>query len=172
FKCISLNQKLYYHALGTTQSDDRLVYRRPDHPDWDFLPTVTEDGRYLVITTFQGTDDRYRITWLDLTKKDAKPVDLIDNFDHEYTLLGNDGSVFYFKTDLDAPRKRVIAIDVTKPERASWKEIIPQAAESLRTVSLVGDQFIAEYLKNARSQVKRYGMDGKLLHELELPGLC
>src|SRR5205823_632928 len=146
--------------------------RRPDQPEWDFLPAVTEDGRYLVITTFQGTDERYRITWLDLTKKDARPVELIDNFDHEYSFLGNDGPLFYFKTNLDAPRKRVIAIDVTKPAKENWKEALPQAKDSLRMVSLVGGRITAEYLKDAHSEVKFFGMDGKPRGELELPGLC
>src|SRR5262249_3470357 len=114
FQSLNLNQKVFYHRLGTPQSDDVLVYRRPDHPEWSFSADVTEDGRYLILTTRAGTAHKYRITYRDLTEPYAMPVDLIDNFDHEYTFIDNDGPIFYFKTDRDAPRGRVIAIDIRK----------------------------------------------------------
>src|SRR5262245_19298237 len=110
FQSLNLNQKVYYHKVGTGQSEDELIYRRPDKPDWGFLPQVTEDGKYLVLTIWKGTDDRYRTTYKDLSDPRAKFVDLIDNFDNDYSLIGNDGSVMFFKTDLDAPRGRLIAI--------------------------------------------------------------
>lgn len=172
FQGLNLNQKVFYHTVGKPQSADELVYKRPDHPDWGFQAAVTEDGKYLVLTTWKGTDDRYRVTWKDLTRPDSKPVDLIDHFENDYSFIGNDGSVFYFKTNRDAPMARVIAIDVNKPDRKEWKEVIPETKERLRDVSLVGGQFIGEYLKDARSQVKLYAKDGQLVRELELPGLC
>jgi prolyl oligopeptidase len=172
FKGLNLNQKVFYHKLGTPQAGDALIYKRPDQPEWGFLPSVTEDGKYLVLTTWKGTDDRYRISWLDLEKKEAQPTDLISHFENDYTFLGNEGTVFLFKTNLDAPRGRVIAIDIMKPAKENWKEIVPQQEESLNEVSLVGDQIIAQYLKDARSQVKLFGMDGKLTRELDLPGIC
>jgi prolyl oligopeptidase len=171
FQSTNKDQQVWYHRVGTAQADDHLVYQQPDHPDWGFQAEATEDGRYLVITIWKGTAHKYRVAYQDLKAEKTKPVDLITSFDDEYTFLGNDGPVFYFKTDLEAPRGRVIAIDVTKPERANWKEIIPQAKESLGQVSLVGNMFIAGYLKDAMSLVKVYGTDGKFVRDVTLAGI-
>jgi prolyl oligopeptidase len=171
FQAANRNNKLYYHRLGTPQADDVLVYQRPDHPNWDFLPEVTEDGRFLIITIFRGTDAKYRVAYRDLAEPYAMPVDLIDTFKNEYTFIANDGPVFYFKTDRGAPRGRMIAIDTRKPAPPDWKEIIPEAKESLQGVSLVGNLFIARYLKDAHSQVKLFAPDGRLVREVPLPGL-
>ncbi|HVS36421.1 MAG TPA: prolyl oligopeptidase family serine peptidase [Gemmataceae bacterium] len=171
FHALNLNNKLYYHRLGAPQADDVLVYKRPDHPDWGFGADVTEDGRYLVIATFKGTDAKNRITIRDLSEPLAMPLDLIDGIENEYEPIGNDGPVFYLKTDFQAPRGRIIAIDLRKPDKADWKEVVPEAPESLKGVSLVGDQFVADYLKDAHSQVKVFAPDGRLIREVELPGL-
>ena len=171
FQSVNLNQKVFYHRIGTPQADDVLVYKRPDHPDWGFQAAATDDGRYLVITTWQGTDDRYRITYRDLSEPLAMPVDLIDNFDNDYTFIDNDGPLFYFRTDLKAPNGRVIAIDVRKPEMEHWKEIIPEAKEKLEGATLVGNLLVANYLKDAHTQVKFFSPEGAFVRELELPGL-
>ena len=132
---------------------------------------VTDDGHYLVITVNQGTDTRNRVFYKDLQKLGSAVEELLNDFDADYTFVDNDGPVFWFRTDLNAPRGRLIAIDIRKPERANWKEIIPQAEETLQSVTIVNDQFIANYLKDARSQVKLYGPNGDLLRELVLPGI-
>ena len=171
FQTLNLNQKLYYHRVGTPQSADELVYSRPDHPDWGFQPTVTDDGQYLIITVWKGTDDKYRIVYKDLTKEGAEPVELIDNFDHEFSFVGNDGPTFFFKTDSEAPKKRLIAIDTRQPQAENWREIIPQADDALISTSFVGDLFIAEYLKDARSLVKLYSPNGEFVTDVDLPGI-
>lgn len=171
FQELNKNQKIYYHRVGTPQADDVLVYKRPDQPDWGFMNRVTEDGRYLILTVWKGTDDKYRITYRDLAEPLAMPVDLIENFDNEYTFVGNDGPVFFFKTDLKAPLGRVIAIDTRKPARENWKEIIPQVKESLTGADIIGNQFVATYLKDARTQVKMFQLDGTFIREVEFPGL-
>ncbi len=171
FQSLNLNQRLMYHRLGTPQSDDVLVYKRPDNPEWGFSSDVTEDGRYLIITVWKGTDAKYRVTYKDLSEPLAMPVDLIDNFDNEYSFIGNEGPIFYFKTDLEAPRGRLIAIDTRKPEKANWKEIIPQTKENLRGVGLVGNLFVASYLKDARTQVKLHDMTGTFVREVDFPTL-
>src|SRR5262249_50744859 len=111
FQSLNHNQQVFYHRVGTPQSDDVLAYQRPDHPDWGFAPSGTDDGPSLVITIWQGTDDRYRVPYRDLAEPFALPIDLIDNFENDYTFIDNDGPVFFFRTDLDAPNGRVIAID-------------------------------------------------------------
>ncbi len=112
FQKTNLNQKVFYHRVGTAQSEDVLVYKRPDEPTWGFGLKVSEDGRYLVINIWKGTDDKYRVLYKDLTEPFGMPIDLIENFDNEYSFIGNDGTTFYFVTDLDAPRKRIVAIDI------------------------------------------------------------
>jgi prolyl oligopeptidase len=176
-------QKLFFHKLGTPQSADALVYERKDQKEWSFHGSVTDDGRYLVIHSGVGTDPKNRILYKELAKPekpgqaekagqpDSPVVELLMDFDASYDFVDNDGSVFYFKTDLDAPRSRVIAIDVAKPERANWKEVVPQSAETMQGVNVVGCRLVAEYLKDARSVVRMFALDGKPMGELPLPGL-
>ncbi|MCU0960752.1 MAG: prolyl oligopeptidase family serine peptidase [Pirellulaceae bacterium] len=171
FQSLNLNQKIFFHRVGTPQAQDVLVYCRPDQPEWGFQTTVTEDGDYLVITVWKGTDDKYRILYKDLREPYGMPIELVDNFDHEFTFVGNDGTTFYFKSDLDAPRRRLLAIDIRQPGRDAWKEIIPQADNVLTSVSFVGNLFVAQYLKDARTQVLLYSPAGELVQEVELPGI-
>jgi len=171
FQSLNTNQQVMYHRVGTAQSEDVLVYKRPDHPEWGFMVAATDDGRYLIITTWQGTDDRYRITYRDLSEPLAMPVDLIDGFDNDYTFIDNDGPLFYFRTDLNAPNGRVIAIDIRKPNKEDFKEIIPEAKQTLVSASFVGNQLVANYLKDARSQVKLYSPEGAFIKELDFPGI-
>ena len=171
FSQLNFNQKIYFHRVGAPQSEDVLVYCRPDHPDWSFSAEVTEDGRYLVITIGKGTDEKYRIAYKDLSEPYGMPLDLIDNFDHEYTFVGNDGPVFFFQTDLDAPRKRVLAIDLRRPQRENWQQIIPQAEETLQQVSFVGNLLVASYLKDVKPEVKTFSTAGEFVREVEFPAI-
>jgi prolyl oligopeptidase len=171
FQSLNMNMKVYYHRVGTPQSDDVLVYERPDHPEWGFQVDVSEDGHYLVMTVWVGTDDRYRVVVKDLREPYGLPVELIDNFEHEYSFIENDGTVLFFKTNLDAPQRRVIAIDLRHPEREHWKEIIPEAENALESVGVVGNMFVCQYLKDARTQIKLFGMDGRFVREVEFPGI-
>jgi prolyl oligopeptidase len=171
YQSLNLNQKVYYHRLGTPQSEDILVYARTDQPEWGFIPEVTEDGRYLVLTIYKGTDDKYRIYYKDLTEPYGLPVPLIDQFENEYTFLGNDGPVFYFKTDLHAPRGRIIAIDLRKPQPQNYREIVPQTEHTMTSASLVGNLFVVTYLQDAKSLVRIYDINGRHVRDVELPGI-
>jgi prolyl oligopeptidase len=171
YQSLNFNQAIYYHRLGTPQSADEIVFRNDAHPEWGYQAQVTEDGAYLVITVWKGTDDKYRVFYQQLDKPDQPIVSLIDNFDNEYTLVGNDGSSFYFKTDLEAPTGRLIAIDVNSPERDAWREIIASSENTLRGVSLIQDNFIAEYLEDARTMVRVFDLTGKHVRDVELPGI-
>ncbi|MCC6819694.1 MAG: S9 family peptidase [Verrucomicrobia subdivision 3 bacterium] len=170
-KGVNKFHKLYFHQLGTEQVADALVYERKDKPDWGFGGQVTDDGRYLIISVSEGTDPKNRVLYKDLSVADAPVVELLMDFDASYDFVDNDGSVFWFKTDLAAPRSRLIAIDVTQPGRANWKEIIPQTTDTLQGVSVVNQQFIAGYLKDARSGVKIFTLAGKPVRDVALPGL-
>lgn len=164
-------QKLYFHPLGKPQAEDVLIYERKDQPQWGIGGGVTEDGSYLIIHVSQGTDPKNRVFYQKLTGDDPTVVELLPDGDADYNFLGNQGPLFYFATDLDAPRHRVIAIDTTNPARKNWQEIIPQAAEPLDDVSKVGGQLIATYMKDARSRVVMFDLAGKNPRELALPGI-
>jgi prolyl oligopeptidase len=164
-------QKLYFHKIGTPQGADTLVYDRPDQKEWGFGATSTDDGHYLVITATKGTAHKHRIFYKDLTKPNAPVVALIDNFDAAYDFIDNIGPVFYFSSDKNAPRQRIVAIDTRKPAEANWKEIVPEAAQTLVGADLVNNQIVTEYLADARSVVKVTDLNGKPVRELALPGI-
>ena len=169
-------QKVYYHRLGTAQAQDVLVYERPDQPDWGFGAAVTDDGRYVVMNVWLGTDRRNRVHYLDLRSATRPRVTgavtrLLDDFDAGYGFIGNDGPVFYFLTDLDAPKKRVIAIDTRQPERARWREIIPQGEDVLEGVQIIHDVFVAHYMHDAHSRLRLFALDGRFLKDVALPTL-
>jgi prolyl oligopeptidase len=171
FQALTYNMQVFYHTVGGSQADDTLVYERPDHPEWGFQIDVTEDGRYLVLTAWIGTDERYSVFLRDLESAEAKPEHFIGDFDAEYELVGNDGPVFYLKTNESAPNGRVIAVDLGAPGKAHWREVIAERPEALRAAGYVGEKFVASYLKDARSQVIVYSKAGKVLREIELPGI-
>ena len=108
-------QKLYYHKLGTPQSEDQLIYKRDDQKEWGFGGEVTDDGKYLIITISVGTDPKNRVYYKDLTKPESPVVALLDKKDAVYNFMDNDGPVFWFVTNLGAPLSRLVAIDMHHP---------------------------------------------------------
>jgi len=171
FQSLNLNQALYFHRLGTPQERDELVFTRSDHPDWGYRSAVTDDGRYLVITMWIGTDDRYQIAFKDLEAPDSEPVLLVEGFEFDYTLVGASGTELFFRTNNGAPRNRLIAIDVNQPQPEMWREVIPQASDVLSEASLVGGKIIGQYMKDAWSVVRTFDMDGNPLGTVHLPGI-
>jgi prolyl oligopeptidase len=170
-KATNYFQKVYYHKLGPPQAEDILVYERPDQKDWLFSGSVTEDGNYLVVTIYQGTDVKNRVYYKDLKAKDAPVIKLLDDFDAAYTFVGNEGSRFWFQTDLGAPRGKIVEVDVAKPARANWKVIVPESKETLQGTSFVNHKFVLNYLKDAYTQVKIYDTAGKFVNEIAFPGI-
>jgi prolyl oligopeptidase len=163
--------KLYYHRLGQSQDQDELVYERADFKDWGFQGEVTEDGRYLIILVWRGTENKHQIFYRDLQKEDGEVVELIAGFDSEYSFIGNEGETFYLSTDLDAPRRRVIAVNLESPERENWEEIVAERDEVLRGAGRVGGLFVGSYLQDARSVIRLFDQSGELVREVELPGI-
>lgn len=162
-------QKLYYHRVGTPQSEDRLVYDRPDEKEWGFDGTATDDGRYLVITVWRGTEHKHRVFYRDLSQPDAPVTSLIDAFDAEYSFIDNDGPVFYFRTDLDAPRYRIVAVDVRDPQVR--REVVAQRSGVLEEVALFGDRFLCVYMNDVKHEVRTFGTDGREGKPIALPGI-
>jgi prolyl oligopeptidase len=161
--------KLYFHKLGTPQSIDELVYERKDHKDWNFSGEITEDGKLLVINVSQGTDPKNRIFYKNIVDPAADVVELLNKQDAAYDFLGYEGDTLWFKTDLGAPRGRIAAISAAHPEQITT--LVPESTETLQDVQLVGDRFIANYLKDAHSVVRIFDLTGKPAGEIKLPGL-
>ena len=164
-------QKLYYHRLGTAQSEDKLIYDRPDNKEMGFAGNVTDDGHYLIISVWQGTSPKNRLYYKDLTQPDSPVVKLLDDFDAQYNFIDNDGPVFWFHTDLDAPRGRLLAIDTRHAERANWKTLVPQGADKLEFASAVNNSFLVGYLKDAKTEVRVFDLAGAHLRDVDLPGI-
>jgi prolyl oligopeptidase len=171
YQSLNRNHAVYFHMLGEEQSKDRLVYTRPEHPDWGYAAQVTDDGHYLVITVWLGTDSRFQVVVQDLETEGAEPWMLIEGFDYDYTLAGSQGDTLYFRSNNGAPRGRLLAIDLHNPGPDAWEEIIPQTDDVLKQASLVGGQIIAEYMHDAYSVVRTFDTSGADMGEVELPGI-
>jgi prolyl oligopeptidase len=164
-------QKLYFHKLGDPQSKDQLVYERKDHKKWGFDGSVTEDGRYLIIQVWRGTDPKSQVFYKDLSQPDSKVVELIAGFDAEYSFIGNADEKFWLMTDQDAPKRRVISIDIDQPSRDQWREVIAESNNVLQGVSLVGQRFVSRYLEDAKTVAKVFTLAGGEGHVVDLPGI-
>jgi prolyl oligopeptidase len=163
--------KVYFHKLGTPQSEDTLVFDRPDDKELNVGASVTDDGRYLILHQTRGTSPNNQITIKDLAHPEAAPIKLVTTEEAVYEPIDNEGSFFWFRTTLDAPNGKVIGIDLKHPERSAWKTVIPETKNNLDGVTMVHDTLIAQYLKDAQSHVELHAKDGKLLRTFELPAI-
>jgi prolyl oligopeptidase len=170
FQQLNQDQAVYFHRLGTPQSEDRLVFATPDHPDYNNNAEVSEDGRWLIVSSTRGTDARQQVHLIDLRQPGAAPRRLIAGFDHDWSYLGNRGTIFYWRTNTDAPRQRIVATDIARPELAVT-ELVPEDRATLTSASLVGERLIGEYLVDARSEVRTFGLDGRRAGAVALPGI-
>ena len=170
FQALNENQKIYFHKLGQPQSADRLIYATPNAPRLGHLAQVTDDGRWLLITTSEGTDERYELTVLDLQTPGAKPRTLVAGLTHEWQLAGNIGTKFYFRTNMGAPLQRIVTMDVSAAEPKPV-ELVPESKATLESVNLVGGVLFAQYLADVKSEVRRFALDGKPLGTVPLPGI-
>lgn len=166
---VNENQKVYFHKLGTAQSEDALIFERTSQPKWGYSPFVTDDGRYLILTVWASTSRKNLLFYKDLQNPSSSFVELVKNFEHEYSFVWNKEDTFYFVTTDQAPRSRLIAISLKAPYKSAWKEIIPQSPDNLVSVRRTGEYWVAEYLKDARSDLKVFDNDNKLLHSVALP---
>ena len=172
---VNKNHKLYYHRIATPQAQDLLIFERPDHPDWGIMGEVSDDGTYLVLSIWIGTDRRNRLYYVDLNSPgapvlDAPVVPLLDAFDAAWGFLGNDGPVFYLVTDKDAPRRRVVRLDTRTPQSPPVV-LVPEQPDALESAHLVRDVVTASYLQDAHARLRRFRLSGEELAPIELPTL-
>jgi prolyl oligopeptidase len=165
-------QQVWFHRIGTPQSQDELVLEAKDQPKWGFDVEVTEDGRYLVASVWQGSEKRSRV-WVKPREAgaDAPWNKVLDAFDAMYTVVGSQEDKLWVWTDNGAPRGRLVEVDVQHPEPQAWVELVPQSQDLLKAVSAVGDRFFALYLHDAHSVVHTFSLEGAPLGEVPLPGL-
>ncbi|MEO8911177.1 MAG: prolyl oligopeptidase family serine peptidase [Gemmatimonadaceae bacterium] len=156
---VNRNQKVYYHRIGRDQSRDELIYDRPDQPDWIFDATVSDDGQYLIITISQGTDVRTRLYFIDLDNSGRPQINnpvvrLIDKLDAEYSFVGNKGTMFYVRTDRNAPRGRIVAISIDNPREERWNTVVGESKDALVSATMAGQEIVGNYLQDAHSSIR------------------
>jgi len=170
YQQLNINQQVYYHRIGTQQSEDRLLYATPDRPKLNHSVETTHDGRYALVTSTAGTDERHELILFDLAEPKSKPRRLIKGFVNEWALAGNKGSKFYFRTNMGAPRQRVVILDVAQP-KPKPVEIVPETADTLVGLSLVGDRMILAYLGDAKTEAVLHELDGRPVGPINLPDI-
>jgi prolyl oligopeptidase len=168
-------QAVYYHRVGSPQSQDRLIYERKDLPTWFVGGSVTEDGRYLLVTMQKGADNNNRLYYADLGNPmhpaiGAPIKPLIEEDDAEFSPFGNAGPVLYLRTDQQAPNRKVIALDVAHSAPTNWKTIVPEGKQAIESVALIGGRIVTQYLVDVQSRVALFGLDGGAQGDIPLPG--
>jgi prolyl oligopeptidase len=170
FQALSENHQVYFHRIGTPQSQDRLMFDSPQRPDLLHFVQVSDDGNWLTVSSSSGTDSRYEVSLVDLTRPDSRPRVLIPGFDNNWSYIGNRGSIFYFVTDKDAPRQRIVSLDVAQSTPVP-RTVVAEDEATLSSANIVGGRIIASYLRDARSDVRVHALSGALERVIELPGI-
>ena len=172
FQALNESQKVFFHKLGTPQTADRLIYATPEKPRQGHIAQLTDDGRWLVIATTQGTDRRYEVHVIDQTQPGAAPQMVFAGLEYEWQLAGNAGATLFWKTNSGAPRLRIVATDLSKAgELPVLREIVPEDKAVLESATIIGGNLIAEYLVDVKSEVRLYTLEGKRRGTLPLPGI-
>ncbi len=162
--------RVFFHRLGTPQRDDELVYAAPE-PDWFPFAAVSDDGRYLVIFIERGSPEN-QLHVLDLAGPEAGLRPLVPDFASKAVMVGNVGTTFYLVTDYAAERQRLVAVDLDRPGREQWREVIPETSETLLTAYLRGGAFVCHYLRDAHSVLRVHAIDGAQVRQIPLPGIA
>jgi prolyl oligopeptidase len=160
--------RVYWHEVGTPQLQDALVYHEPENKEYGFGPTITDDGAYLLLVAYHGTDDRNGIYYRKV-ESEGEFTKLLDLHEARYSFVDNIGSTWYFNTTLDAPRGRIVAIDVENPDRKNWKEIIPQSKDVIDNVTMVDDKLVVVYMQDAHNLITLFDKNGKRLKNIDMP---
>ncbi|WP_096435014.1 prolyl oligopeptidase family serine peptidase [Alteribacter populi] len=160
--------RVYFHKLGTSQTEDELIHEQPEDKELLFAPSVTEDEQFLILHVRFGTAAQNRF-YVKPLHSSVPFTRLLDEQDAEYNYITNEGNTFYFQTDLDAPKKRVVAINLNAPEKTSWKEIIAETDDTIDEVVCVNGKFVVAYLKDAHHKLTIYDLKGYRQRDIGLP---
>ncbi|WP_432357820.1 prolyl oligopeptidase family serine peptidase [Sporosarcina sp. UB5] len=165
----SYYNKVYWHEVGTSQDEDMLVYEDVHNKEFSFNPIMSDDYRYLILNVWKGTENKSRIYFKDLVE-DGEFVHLFGKGDGEYSFIGNEGRTFYFVTNVDAPREKIIAVDLDNPSKENWMDIIPEKEDVLAFGKMINHQLVVGYLHNAHYELKIFSLDGESERDVQLPG--
>jgi prolyl oligopeptidase len=165
---------IFYHRIGTPQADDLPIYQRTDHPAWVVSADVSDDGRYVFIRTYRGADNNNQLHYIDLENPHAPAVGgrirpIVETIDAEYSPIGNYQSRLYLRSDKDAPRRRIIAIDLENPEPSQWKVVVPEQPQAIESAALIGGRIVAHCLADVQSRLMLFALDGSALGGIPLP---
>lgn len=160
--------RVYWHTLNTPQEQDQLVYQDSANKELGFSPLISEDGQYLLLHVWHGTAPENRVYYKKVGS-DGDFVKLLDKADARYSFIGNSGATFFFSTDRGAPRGRIMAIDIDKPEPQNWREIVPQQAGVISGAVMAGKQLVLAVMQDAHHELYVYDLAGKQVRKLPLP---
>jgi prolyl oligopeptidase len=163
--------RIFFHALGTPQSDDQLVFEAPDEPEWIPEVRVSEDGRFVLISISRGTNPESRIEVLDLSAPGRGLVPLVSDFSSKAVVVTNVGSTFFLVTDDRAERGRLVAVDLDHPERDAWREVVAEREALLLGARNCGGRLVCHHLQDACSRLAVFELDGTPVRELPLPSV-
>jgi prolyl oligopeptidase len=173
FQSASRDQMVYYHRVGTLQAEDRLIYQTPDRPDLGHRAKVTDDGKWLVITSARGTEDKQEVSVVSIepTARNVRPKvrALVHGLDNEWRLVGNRGDILWFITDLGAPNLRLVTLDARHPGRRPVP-IVAERTDPLAGGSMVGNRLVLAYLNDAGTVAELIERDGRPVGDVPLPG--
>ncbi|GFM30135.1 prolyl oligopeptidase [Novosphingobium sp. PY1] len=173
FQGLNYNHTVYFHRLGTPQSQDEVVFATPDHPEYNHFARVTQDGRLAVITTSVGTDARYEVSVIDLDKRAEqgwKARKIVSGFTDDWRLVEGSGEHLWYVTNKDAPRYRLVGIDLSK-DNPEWTELVGERTDILERAGIVGDQLVLNYMRDAASHAEIIGLDGRPGRTITLNGI-
>ncbi len=159
---------IYWHKLGTEQSDDKLIYEDKLNKELGFFPFITEDGKYLFLHVYKGTASENTLMYRNVESND-KFKKLIEKPDASYEFVDNENETVFIKTTLNSPRGKIVSFNINNPDQKTWKEVIPEQKEVMSSVNVVNNQFVVSYMKDAYHILKTYDLKGKLIKEIELP---
>ncbi len=163
------SQKVRFHRLGTPQSEDELVFDAPEQPEWIFQAVVSDDGRFVVISIFEGTAPEAQLRVLDREDPASGLQPLVADFGSKASYITNFEDTFYLLTDDGAERQRIVAVELENPARERWREVIPQSPDLLCAARHCGGRIVCHYLKDACSRLAVFGFDGSHLRDLPVP---
>jgi len=166
----TFGQKFYFHKLGTPVSEDAVIYERPDNKEYFVGGFVTEDGNWLIINVGKGTGPQNMVYFKNLTMERAPIMPLVDKLENDYSFIGNDEATFYFRTDKDATRAKLVKVNALEKD-LKWTDVIGETAETLGGVDFINNQFVLNYLRDAYTQIKIHDIKGKFVREVVLPGI-
>ena len=170
YQSLNKHHAIYFHRLGTKQAADRRMFATPSHPDLNNFAQVSDDGRWLVISSASGTDQRFEVSVIDLKQPLPRARLLIPGFEYNYSFVGNRGPTFYFVTDDGAPKQKIVALDVRQAKPLPTT-VIAEDQATLEGAGLVGGKIVALYLADAKTEVRIHNLSGALVRKVELPGI-